>query len=200
MARRAGALRKATLQSCILSATSTIIAQLLRAYRSSSKPLSTGYNPLGLQWAPILQFLFIALLTTPPNFLWQQFLEARFPGYPASKDKQKLKVDDDGKGVTVEQKLDVKNTAIKFALDQSIGAWLNTAAFVGGITLIRGGSIEDCITSLKLDFWPIQSAGYKLWPAVSLLNFLVIPAERRVVFASAVGLFWNIYMVLRVSS
>ena len=97
MARRAGALRKATLQSCILSATSTIIAQLLRAYRSSSKPLSTGYNPLGLQWAPILQFLFIALLTTPPNFLWQQFLEARFPGYPASKDKQKLKVDDDGK-------------------------------------------------------------------------------------------------------
>lgn len=37
------------------------------------------------------------MLLTPPNFKWQEFLEETFPGYPIQKDKQKLKVDEDGK-------------------------------------------------------------------------------------------------------
>jgi hypothetical protein len=92
-----GELRKATIQAAILNVTSTLIAQLLQAYRSPIKPETTSYNPLGLQWTPVFQFLLLALMTTPPNFKWQQYLERTFPGYPSSRDKQKIKVDDDGK-------------------------------------------------------------------------------------------------------
>ena len=44
-----------------------------------------------------------------------------------------------------------------------------------------------------------MGAAAKLWPAVSLFNFLVVPAEKRVVVGSVVGLFWGIFMVLKVS-
>ena len=44
-----------------------------------------------------------------------------------------------------------------------------------------------------------MTAAARVWPAVSLFNFLVVPAERRVVVFSIVGLFWGVFMVLRVS-
>ena len=48
-------------------------------------------------------------------------------------------------------------------------------------------------------FWPLVSSGLKLWPMVSLLNFTVVPVNRRVVVGSLVGLFWGIYLSLMVS-
>ena len=92
------ALEAATIQSALLNITSSILAQLLTSYRKA-KPLHAKslLNPLGLDFLPIAQILIFSLLSTPPNFLWQAYLERRFPGYPVDKGKQKLKVDDDGK-------------------------------------------------------------------------------------------------------
>ena len=91
-------IQKATVQASVLNVTSSVLAQLLLAYQKSSFPSSPStFNPFGLELIPILQFLFWCLLSTPPNFLWQEFLEKHFPGYPAQKDKQKIKVDDGGK-------------------------------------------------------------------------------------------------------
>ena len=91
-------IQKATVQASILNVTSSVLAQLLQAYRKSSFPPSSSASSLyGLQLLPILQFLFWCLLSTPPNFMWQEFLEKHFPGYPAQRDKQKIKVDDGGK-------------------------------------------------------------------------------------------------------
>lgn len=42
-------------------------------------------------------------------------------------------------------------------------------------------------------------AGYKVWPLVSLLNFTVVPVEKRVVVGSLVGLGWGVYLALRVA-
>ena len=39
-------------------------------------------------------------------------------------------------------------------------------------------------------------AGWKLWPAVSFLNFTVVPMHRRILVGSIVGLFWGIYLSL----
>ena len=93
-------LRKATIQAAVLNVTSSVLAQLLRMYRTGVAPSAastSSLNPLGLNPAPILQFLVFCLLSTPPNYLWQAYLERRFPGYPSDADKQKVKVDDDGK-------------------------------------------------------------------------------------------------------
>ncbi|MCJ1314999.1 hypothetical protein MMC15_000313 [Xylographa vitiligo] len=143
-------LQTATLQAALLNITSSIIAQLLLAYRGSSFGTSSSVlNPLGLDFIAILQYLASTLLLTPPNFKWQEYLEAAFPGYPEQKGKQKIKLDNDGKGVVVEQKLDLRNTAIKFTLDQTAGAALNTSLFLFIIKLLRGGSPVDCLEAIR---------------------------------------------------
>ena len=43
----------------------------------------------------------------------------------------------------------MKNTAIKFGLDQTLGAIFNNSAFLVAIRLMRGGSLETCITALR---------------------------------------------------
>lgn len=43
-------------------------------------------------------------------------------------------------------------------------------------------------------------AGYKLWPAVSLMQHTLIPAEQRTLVGSLVGLGWNVYLAMRAST
>ena len=93
----------------------------------------------------MLSLILFAALSTPPNFWWQQFLERHLPGYPL----KKLKVDDDGKGVEVERKLDVKNTVIKVLLDQTVASLVNVVAFIGGTRLLRGVPLELCWNAVR---------------------------------------------------
>jgi hypothetical protein len=85
-------IQKATVQACMLNVASTVLAQVLRHYKQTGK-----FDPLNVEILPILQFLFWCLASTPPNFLWQEWMESNFPAYPATSEKQKIKVDDDGK-------------------------------------------------------------------------------------------------------
>lgn len=48
----------------------------------------------------------------------------------------------------------------------------------------------------RKDTIPIIVDGYKIWPIASVISFSLIPVEKRIVFLSAVGLFWGIYMSL----
>lgn len=174
-------------------------------------------------------FVLFSLLVTPPNFLWQSWLEAQFPGYTdklTHTQKEKL-VDDAVTGssnttsaekggdlkkrftasdgtineqsassspVDVKKKLNIKNTAAKFALDQTFGAAANTILFIAGIALLRGHSWESVQQQTAKEFWPMIFAGQKLWPLVSVLSFTVVPFEQRTLFGSTVGLFWGIYL------
>ena len=72
-------------------------------------------------------------------------MESEFPGYTL----KKLDVDDGGKGVEVEKTLNVRNTLIKLALDQTIGAVVNVAAYIGGSRALRGLPLEECWSAVK---------------------------------------------------
>jgi len=39
-------------------------------------------------------------------------------------------------------------------------------------------------------------AGQKLWPAVSIISFTLVPLESRTVFGGVVGIFWGIFLSL----
>jgi len=39
-------------------------------------------------------------------------------------------------------------------------------------------------------------SGWKLWPLVSLLNFTLVPVEKRVLVGNIVGLLWGVYLSL----
>ena len=98
---------------------------------------------------PILQFMVFSIISCPPNFKWQQFLEHKFPGYTVAepiKDKDKPVSEQDPVGRT---KLNVRNTAIKFGLDQTLGAFANTLLFIAGIGALQGKRTDEIFVSCQ---------------------------------------------------
>ncbi|EOD43733.1 Mpv17/PMP22 [Neofusicoccum parvum] len=195
----------ATLQAAVLSSCSNILAQIIDAYRSS-RPLS--FNAL-----EFLRFVVLTLITAPPNYLWQQLLERTFPAYPRSAslshahrsprvstdgDLEKHG-DEDGKVYVEEEKpkLDLKNTITKWFVDCiTMGAIMNTVAFLVLMGFMKGQSSTQIGNNIRTETIPIIVAGYKIWPIASIISFSFIPVEKRIVFLSAVGLCWGIYMSL----
>lgn len=66
--------------------------------------------------------------------LWQEYLEEQFPAYTTGFDGKK--------------RLDKTNTAKKFALDQTLGAAVNTLLFIAVMSAFKGKDgkaiIRDC--------------------------------------------------------
>ncbi|MCJ1364535.1 hypothetical protein MMC16_003646 [Acarospora aff. strigata] len=177
------ALVTATIQAAVLNATSNVLAQAISAYRKDA--------PLSLNLLPILHFVIFTLLNCPPNFLWQEYLEQRFPGNTAS-----TAISEKSQGAAVKKKLNVGNTVKKLILDQTVGAAVNTVLFTAVIGALKGLSGEDIADVIKQDFGPVMRAGLKLWPLVSLLNFTVVPVEKRILVGSMVGVGWGVYLSL----
>lgn len=87
---------------------------------------------------------------TPVNFLFQQSLESFLPGYPKDDLRStKVKVDDGGKGVVVEKKLNIQNTVSKIVVDQTVAAAMNTVAFLGIVPILRGASTGQAWEGIK---------------------------------------------------
>ncbi|KAF4549940.1 Mpv17/PMP22-like protein 4 [Elsinoe fawcettii] len=180
---------KSTLQAVTLSAISNILAQAITSYQTNT--------PFHLDPAPLTRFIIFSLLSCPPNVLWQSYLETRFPGYeptpfPSANGPPKPRPPPPGK-----KKLNKTNTAIKWVLDQTFGAVLNTAAFVGGMLLLRGERDWAVIgEAVRTETWPLMVAGQKLWPLFSVVSFTLIPLEYRTLAGGIVGTGWGVYLSL----
>ncbi|PIB01194.1 hypothetical protein CB0940_00894 [Cercospora beticola] len=214
-----------TIQAGLLSAVSNILAQVLTAWRTQS-PISINVVellqfvvfsmlacPPNCLWQAWLEARFPAYpgqadhptTTTPSDeksrghstgthttddALHRRNADGRSKGRPGQTGSK----NDEAK------KLSVKNTAIKFTLDQTIGASVNTVLFIAGIALLRGQDMRSISNDVHTKFWPMTLAGQKLWPAVSILSFTVIPLEQRMLFGSVAGLVWGVYLSLAAAS
>jgi protein Mpv17 len=171
-----------------------------------------------------------SIISCPPNYLWQTWLEAAFPGYTehaTPQEKEKLmdeKVlgrststatdaaslrsrsenekqpipssDSSPNPPKAKKQLSIRNTAIKFLLDQSFGAVANTVMFILGIAMLRGQSWQYGWEEVKTGFWPLVFAGQKLWPLVSIISLTRVPVEQRMVFGSIIGVGWSVFLTL----
>ncbi|THW29929.1 hypothetical protein D6D23_00554 [Aureobasidium pullulans] len=192
-----------TLQATAIAAASNVIAQLLEQRSKQQAPTTVSA-------ADLLRFVIFTLLTAPPNYLWQHALERVFPGRkPIDSTKTvlpryEIREHDELLGEDVlqqeeesETKLDWKNTMIKWFVDcMTLGALLNTAAFLILMGIMKGRSPGEIGTALRTDTFPIIYASYKIWPLASIVNFAFIPVEKRIVFLSAVGLVWGVFLSL----
>lgn len=143
------------------------------------------------------------------------------PALPLShREAEKRRNEDASLQGTSRSKLNIKNTLTKWFIDcMTAGALMNTVVFIVLMGLMKGqpvgqiyqnvrtvsgssgSSSSDCedvgeITNLLQQTVPIIFAGYKVWPIVSIVCFSFVPVEKRIVFFSAVGLLWGIYMSL----
>ena len=74
----------------------------------------------------------------------------------------------------IEKGIDIPNTLIKFLLDQTLGAAVNTIAFLVVVTALKGGSWGDCIDIVKT-VRPFIAALYSLSRFPAILNILISP-------------------------
>ncbi|PHH89372.1 hypothetical protein CDD83_6194 [Cordyceps sp. RAO-2017] len=205
------AILAATLQAALLGCLSNVLAQLITASRNKTE--------LAVDWIPVFQFLLFSIVSTPPNFLWQVFLESTYPAHPPVRHRKKSDEAEAGRRAP----LSVRNTAAKFALDQTVGAAVNTLLFStfihalqeamapaprltslpAAVTYWTGPGAVDfgrvrldaVLDAARAEFWPIVVAGLKMWPAVSLLNFTVVKTvEARNLVGALAGVAWGIYM------
>lgn len=101
------------------------------------------------------------------------------------------------KAPIVESRLNITNTVLKFLVDQTLCASLNTVGFSAGMAGIKGASTSQAVQIAKQDFWPMMSAGWRLWPFVSLANYSVVKTvEARQLVGSCAGLVWGVYLSL----
>ena len=123
------AIIKATFQSAFITLCSCLIAQIL-----------TPDDP-----PHYVSLILYGILATPPNFWRQQTIERWFPGYTL----KKVEVDDGGQGVEVGKKLNVRNTAIKVVLDQTVAALPNVVGYIVVTRLLRGVPVDLCLEAVK---------------------------------------------------
>lgn len=182
----------ATLQAAGLSMASNLMAQFLEAYQNQH-----AFVPDHRQ---LCRFLALTLIITPPNYMWQQFLERCFPSHPRPSTPTttfELKTAEEAAPPPTARPLSLFNTATKWFIDCiTMGALANTVAFLVLMGLLKGQPALRIWDNVRSETIPIIIAGYKIWPLASVISFSFVPVHRRVVFLSFVGLLWGIYMSL----
>ena len=164
----------------------------------------TCQTPFALNIAPVVKFAIFSIISNPPNIIWQTFLEDLFPtsvtkATPKSRNEKKP-------AAAVQSETSKTNVLIKFLLDQSIGALVNTLMFLAYMAYVNTSSQDkqDIWSAIAKDCsdktWPMMKDGYKFWPAISLISFVWIPVDKRVVFGCSVGVIWGIYLSLMVDA
>lgn len=200
-----------TLQGAVLSITSNVLAQAITSYRdsvwipaydylTSCVANIWGQTPFSLDYNQVFKFALFSILSNPPNIVWQGFLEDQFPTNVPSASPPSEKPS--SKPDPTKTSLSKTNVLIKFLLDQTIGAVVNTLMFLGYMGYINAqgkpgvNAWNHAATECGNKLWPMMKDGYKFWPAISLISFLWIPVEKRIVFGCSVGVVWGIYLSL----
>lgn len=188
----------ATTQAVSLSAASNVAAQVIEMYRAE--------GPKALDLLQLGRFVLLGVMTAPPNYQWQLLLEKWFPAHartsPASDnskdgrdiEKEGARQVEDARG---KPKLNMRNTLAKWFVDcMTVGALVNTVAFLVLMGLMKGHGMGQIGENLRTETIPIVVAGYKIWPIASIVSFSFVPVEKRIVFLGFIGFLWGIYMSL----
>jgi hypothetical protein len=97
-----------------------------------------------------MQFTTCGLITTPLNYIWQNNLEATFPGTrPQNATPKNEEKPGSSNPETSKPALNVTNTVIKIVIDQVIGATWNTVLFILTMGLLRGQNHEIVFTQIR---------------------------------------------------
>jgi protein Mpv17 len=97
----------------------------------------------------------------------------------------------------LEPKLSIPNTITKFLFDQSLGAAVNTLLFSLAFAGFNGADYKEAWVIAAEEFWPLMTAGWKLWPLVSVTNYAFVKSvEGRALVGSLAGMGWGIYVSL----
>nr|GEZ08204.1 peroxisomal membrane 22 kDa (Mpv17/PMP22) family protein [Tanacetum cinerariifolium] len=80
--------------------------------------------------------------------------------------------------------------AVKVAFDQTAWAAVWNSIYFVVVGLLRFESPVTIFNELKATFWPMLTAGWKLWPFAHIITYGVVPIEQRLLWVDCVELIW----------
>ncbi|KYK57325.1 Mpv17 / PMP22 family protein [Drechmeria coniospora] len=161
----------ATLQAAGLSLISNLCAQFIQAHQTQRLSCRAAVQQApNLELRQLVRFLALQLITTPPNFQWQIYLEKRFPAYLPStrgprnkKDKDELELrsleeaarvgygsEPLGPVAVAPYKFSMRNTMMKWFVDCfTAGAIVNTVAFLVIMGMMKGQRVSQICDNVR---------------------------------------------------
>ncbi|PWA38822.1 peroxisomal membrane 22 kDa (Mpv17/PMP22) family protein [Artemisia annua] len=79
---------------------------------------------------------------------------------------------------------------VKVAFDQTAWAAVWNSIYFVVVGLLRFESPVTIFSELKATFWPMLTAGWKLWPFAHIITYGVVPVEQRLLWVDCVELIW----------
>ena len=159
-------------QSMVLKMSANLVAQSVAVYKS---PV-----PIEMDWQRVLEFAVFGFIQGNINFWWQHFLERQ---YPATR-----------RTPSGTSGLSYRNLALKVLVDQTLGLLMMNTTLMVCTNIARQRSLAGLLAVVREKVPRIVFAAWRLWPAVSLLNFLYVPVSWRPVVGATVGFGWNMFL------
>ncbi|XP_050206378.1 uncharacterized protein LOC126655990 isoform X1 [Mercurialis annua] len=78
----------------------------------------------------------------------------------------------------------------KVAFDQTVWAAIWNSIYFVVLGFLRFESPANVFSELTATFWPMLTAGWKLWPFAHLITYGVVPLEQRLLWVDCVELIW----------
>ncbi|RDW84215.1 Mpv17/PMP22 family protein [Aspergillus mulundensis] len=190
------------LQSTLLKTAANLaaqIAELWSRHRLSSKRID---------WQSVAEFAVCGVIQAEIGWHWQNFLEDILPTYDmrTSTKNDEYDYDDESDYEYQNEKLHRLqrqsrltywfNILVKLVMDQTIGSYAMNIVFLLCTLVARVPSVNVLVARLSSGIWPLILNAWKVWPACSLVNFLWVPVDWRVLVASVVGFAWNVFLSL----
>ncbi|KAL4585122.1 hypothetical protein LXL04_009737 [Taraxacum kok-saghyz] len=79
---------------------------------------------------------------------------------------------------------------VKIAFDQTVWSAIWNSIYFVVLGLLRFESPNNISNELKATFFPMLTAGWKLWPFAHLITYGVVPLEQRLLWVDCVELVW----------
>ncbi|KAK7927508.1 hypothetical protein PG985_004506 [Apiospora marii] len=203
------------LQNTCIKAAANLTAQLAARWHAEGTP-----EPLDKQ--RILEFAFFGFIGALIGYEWHHALERHFPTRTRTFKQRRPAAAGDNleKGRDPEEKpavpessggnggggsgggssssgdlrINYRNVAAKLVLDQTISLSLMITLFLIVTNILRLPTLALVFGVVRRKLWGLLRAGWTIWPAVGLVNFIWVPVRSRVLVASCVGFGWNIFL------
>ncbi|KAJ4905679.1 Peroxisomal membrane 22 kDa (Mpv17/PMP22) family protein [Raphanus sativus] len=78
----------------------------------------------------------------------------------------------------------------KVAFDQTVWSAIWNTIYYTVLGLLRFQSPDKVFSEIKTTFWPMITAGWKLWPLAHLVTYGVIPVDQRLLWVDCIELIW----------
>ncbi|CAN8098248.1 unnamed protein product [Discula destructiva] len=196
------------IRAFFLKAAANLTAQLAARWHAQD-PI-----PKPIDRQRILEFAVYGFLQAQLGFFWHIFLERLFPSRrPAdtlvAQPKEKGSDDEESRlsteGTTVNLLEVLKssrhgvnwgNIVAKLLLDQTIGMFCFLSIFLAWTNLFRVEHLSEIPAIWRAKILTIIYASWTIWPGVMMLNFVLVPVEKRQLVSVCVGFCWNIVLSL----